>query len=264
MRLVPEELELVHGGEAEALPNRSAAGRGVADVGDDDALLLVDVLEQGGADRDVPGSADDRVVGIDAQGREEGVHRAAHALVQSRLAAEDFREGPVDQVIDRQIVGRAFRVLLDHPQAVAAKVAAHHLHQRGVIELLDGGKTLGQNLAVAAVAAVDVVVHVEQERLADGGRLLADREVRRALVVVFHALEVPTQLYLVEHVLERADELHVVLDADQVLAGIVRQLVLDRPVVLIDRDRLELNGRPFSRFGRADHLALGHGGCFFL
>ena len=39
MGLVPEFLELVHGGEAEAFPDRPAAGRGVADVADDDAGL---------------------------------------------------------------------------------------------------------------------------------------------------------------------------------------------------------------------------------
>ena len=69
---------------------------------------------------------------------------------------------------------------------------------------------------MAAVAAVDVVVDAEQVRLADGGGFLADRQVRRAAVVVFDALVVAAELDLVEHVLEGADDHHVALDAQEV------------------------------------------------
>ena len=39
---------------------------------------------------DVARAADDGVVGIDAEGREEGVHRAAQAAVEAGLAGEDL------------------------------------------------------------------------------------------------------------------------------------------------------------------------------
>ena len=66
--------------------------------------------------------------------------------------------------------------------------------------------------------AVDVVVDAEQVGLADGRGFLADRQVGRAAVVVLDALVVAAELDLVEHVLEGADDLHVALDADQVVA----------------------------------------------
>ena len=55
--------------------------------------------------------------------------------------------------------------------------------------------------------------------LADGRGFLADRQMRRAAVVVFDALVVAAQLDLIEHVLEGADDHHVALDAQQVVFG---------------------------------------------
>ena len=71
---------------------------GVTDVADDDAGFVVDLLIQCRADGDIARAAHDGVVRIDAKGREEGVHRAAHAFVESRLPAEDLGQGPVDQI----------------------------------------------------------------------------------------------------------------------------------------------------------------------
>ncbi len=104
MRLVPQLLELVHRGEAEGLPCRAAARRRVADVGDHDARLLVDVLEQRRPHGDVGRPADDRVVRIDAERREKRVHRAAEAAVDARVAGEDLRQRSVDDKIDRQVL----------------------------------------------------------------------------------------------------------------------------------------------------------------
>ena len=144
---------------------------------------------------------------------------------------------------------------------VAAEVAAHDLQQRVVRELLDGGQALGQDLAVAAVGAVDVVVDAEQVGLADGGGFLADGEVGRAAVVVLDALVVAAQLDLVEHVLEGADDLHVALDAQQVRLGETTgvEFLFAGLLVLIERDRrkLELAGAAF--LDGTDDLALGHG-----
>ena len=62
--------------------------------------------------------------------------------------------------------------------------------EQGLIgELGDGGKALGQDLSVAAMRAVDVVIHAEKVRLADSGGFLPDGEVGRAAVGTFlHAL----------------------------------------------------------------------------
>ena len=50
------------------------------------------------------------------------------------------------------------------------------------------GQALGKDFAVAAMAAVDVIVHVEQERLTDRRCFLTNRQVGRAAMVVFHAI----------------------------------------------------------------------------
>ena len=54
------------------------------------------------------------------------------------------------------------------------------VEQRVVVELADGGEALGEDLAVAAVGAEDVVVGRQREGHADGGGLLADGQVGRA------------------------------------------------------------------------------------
>ena len=82
---------------------------------------------------------------------------------------------------------------------------------------------------MAAVAAVDVVVHVEEKGLAHGRGLLADREVRRAPVVVLDALVRAAQLDLVQHGLELADEDHVAIDADGVVLRQSRRPQARRP-----------------------------------
>ena len=86
--------------------------------------LLVDVLEERRADGDVGRAADDRVVRIDAERREEGVHRAAEAAVDAGVAGEDLGQRAVDDEVDRQVLRVACRVLLDDAQAVAAEVVA--------------------------------------------------------------------------------------------------------------------------------------------
>ena len=69
---------------------------------------------------------------------------------------------------------------------------------------------------------------VEREGHADGRRFLADREVRRAGVVVGDALVGALGLDLVEDGLELANRAHVAPDVQQVLGGVGRELLLDR------------------------------------
>ena len=207
---IPEFLELVHGGKAQGFPGGPATGGGVADVADDDAGAFVDVLEEGRADGDVSGAADDGVVGHDAEGGEEGVHGAAESAVEAKVFGEDFGEGAVDEEIDGEIFGVAFGVFLNDAESFAAEVIFHGGEEGGVIQLLDGGQTFGEDFAMGAVGAVDVVVGVEQVHLTDGGGFLADGEVGGAAVVVFDIVELCTGfLDGVEHEFEAADDHHV-------------------------------------------------------
>ena len=55
------------------------------------------------------------------------------------------------------------------PQGTAAQEILHDLHQLLVAELLDAAQALGQDLAVAAVAAKGVVAPIQQIGLAYSG-----------------------------------------------------------------------------------------------
>ena len=157
-RFVPQLAVLVHRGEGDAFPHRTAAERGVADVGDHDAGLAVHPLEQRRAGRDRARAAHDRVVGIDAERREEGVHGAAESAIEAGFAREDLAVRAVDEEAQGQALHRPAVSLLDGPQQRAIAVGPHDLHQLRIAQLADGGKSFGQDLAVAAVRAEDMVV----------------------------------------------------------------------------------------------------------
>ena len=124
--LVPESPVLVHRGEAHGLPDRSAAHGGVADVGDDDARLAVDPLEQRRSRRDVGRAADYGIVRHGSEGREESVHGASEAPVESGLAGEYLGEGSEED----KIFGAVEKVLrgdrVDEPEGLAVQEALHH------------------------------------------------------------------------------------------------------------------------------------------
>jgi len=116
----------------------------------------------------------------------------------------------------------------------------------------------GEDLAVAAMAAVNVVLNAQQVRLTDGGRLLPNGQVGRPAVVVLQAVEVAAELDLIEHVLERANDGHVAEDADEVRLREPLELVLDGLVVLVDRDRREGDVSLLTYVLGQNHLMFGH------
>ncbi len=255
VRAFPEHLVLVHRGEAERFPHRSAAHRSVADVGDDDAGLRVDFLEESGAGRDVRGSADDCVVRVDAERGEEGVHRAAESLVEAGLPGEDLGEGSVHEEVGREFLD-AVRLLLalDDAEDRAAEERFHRGHQFLVGQFFDRGKSLGEDFAVAAVRTENVVVLVEEVGLTDGGGFLAERQMRRSRMVVFYSGVGVRRLDRIEHGLELADDGHVPVNAEEILRLEIRFFVGDRLVVLIDRNVGERNLAALAHDVRIDEL----------
>src|SRR5436305_1854592 len=79
-------------------------------------------------------------------------------------------------------------------------------------------------------------------------------------MVVFNTFVVSAQLDLVQHVLERADDFHVALDAQQVRLGEPprRQLIADAAVVLVHWYRREIQIAGLTRLGRRDHQTFRH------
>ena len=236
---LPEGLELIHSGEVHCLVDRAAAERRIADVADDDALLVVVLLVQRSACRNGGGAADDGVVGIDAERQEEGVHGAAHAVMEAVFTGKDLGDSAIEQETDSQLLDVAgVGKLLDGCEGLAAKEVFHDLHELFIRELVDAAEALGEDLGVASVGAEGDVVLVQQVRFADAGGLLAVAQVRRAGIGRLDAVVVGLGLDEGEHMLKLTADGHVAVDADEVFLGVVAffQLLLDGLVVLADGD----------------------------
>ncbi len=247
-------LYLIHRREGQPLPDRAAAERGVADVGHDDAAFAVHSLEEGRPWRNRTRAAHDGVVGIAAEGGEEGVHRAAHAAVEAGLLGEQLAERAEDDELDGQVRDRAAMALLQRPEDRAVEVRPHDLDERLLVGLANRGEPLRQNLAVAPVRAVDVIVRRQEEGHPDGGGLLSDRQVGRPEMIVGDAFVQPLRLDLAQDGLELPDGGHVPPDGQEVLGGEDRPLLCDGLAVGVDRDV----GKPDAvfrqqRFGLEDN-----------
>ena len=79
------------------------------------------------------------------------MHRSAQTAVNAGGTSEDFGQGAIEHKAHGQITGRGVWILFDDSQANAFGVTLHHLEEAGFVELADGRKTLGQDLAMTAV-----------------------------------------------------------------------------------------------------------------
>ena len=113
---------------------------------------------------------------------------------------------------------------------------------------------------MAAVRTEDKVIDIEHVSHTYGGGFLTGRQVRRAWVVVFHAVVSAGRFYQLQHGFEFADHDHVVVNAFQIVLGEVLrlELFLDRLFVLIDRNRGEGDLTGFPHLFRVDILRLRH------
>ena len=256
--IAPQLGQLAHAGHVQGLKHGAAAQGTVADVGDGHALLAVDPLVQRSAHGDGAGAADDGVVGIDAEGSEEGVHGSAEAAVEAGLTGEDLCHCAVEQEVDGQILHGGVVELLNDRQGLAVQEALHDVHQFLVGELLDGGQALGQDVGMGAVGAEDHVVHVQVEGFADGGGFLADGQMGRAGMVVGHAVVLAVDLDLIDHGLELAQGQHIAIDVQELLGGEVAELVLHGLLILIAGDVLKVDITGLAHLIRIYEQLLGH------
>ena len=70
---------------------------------------------------------------------------------------------------------------------------------------MDRAQTLGEKFSVAAMTSEDVISRSQQEGLSNGGRLLPDREVGRALVIISDSAKASELLDLIEQRILGAD-----------------------------------------------------------
>ncbi len=258
IRLCPQLPVLTHRGQTQPLPH-GTAGRGrVTDVADDKAGFVVHLLVECRAHRDIRRAPHDGVVRIDAKGREEGVHRSCHTFVESRLPAQNLGQGPVEQISYGQILHRTLGVFLHHAKSRAIRVGLHDLHQTRVVQCVDRRQSLGQNLPVTAMAAVDVVVEAQMKRLTDRRRLLPDRQVGRPVMSARNAPVGVVELDLIQHGLKAANQDHVSLHPKQILGAVSVPFLSDGFAVLIHRYGGERDEAAFSQLHRIKHLGFGH------
>ena len=240
---LPEGLELVHGSEGHAFQDRTAGHGAVTQVGDDDALLPVDLLIQGRTYGDGAAAAHDGVVRIDAKRGEEGMHRSAQTLVETGRAGENLGDGTVDQEADTELFGRALEAFAGNGNGCTAPELVHDFLQLLVGEDFDGTQALGEDLTVAAVAAEDKVVRVQVVGHTHSGGFLAGAQVGRTRIVIGHAVVAARGLDEIQHRLELTDGEHVAIDVQQIFLGEILffQFIRNALLVLHHGDLRELD-----------------------
>ena len=252
--LRPQGAILVHGSHHHGLPDRSAAQCGVAHVGDDDAGLPVDALEQGCTSGDVGRTTDDGIVGHRAEGQEVGVHGTAQASVEACLPGKNLCQCSVEDEILRQILHSVVGDFFCHPKGVSSKEFLHDFFQLLLVQLGHCRVALCQNLAVASVGTEDKVVNVQVHALTDSGRLLSHGKVGGSLVVVFNAVPSTLGLEGIQHSLKLTDGHHVVQGALEPVGTIGGKLLLKVALVLVYGNVLDFQGLGLSHlFGIYKH-----------
>ena len=118
------------------------------------------------------------------------MHGSAETAVEARGAGKYLGKRAVKQKVYRKVLDVALLLLalFDNAQDISAQKLFHDIVKLGIIQLIDGGKTFGENFAVAAVRAEGKVVDVKAVCLTDCACFLTDGKVRGAGVVIFNAV----------------------------------------------------------------------------
>ena len=167
--------ELGLGGEVERFQHHAVGVGAVAGEAADDVAALEITVGQGGAGGDGHAAADDGVGTQVTDGEVGNVHGAAAPAAIAVVLAEQLADGAIDVLLQcgfEQFVGLRGGALW---HALAKLLLGH---------LADGDGALGQALAMAAVGAGDVVGQLQRAAGPGSGAFLADRDMRRAAVVV--------------------------------------------------------------------------------
>ena len=166
------------------------------------------------------------------------MHAAAHAAVEADLAHEHLGEKPHEQEVLREAApGLVGKARLHGAEQGAAAVGLHDRGERVVAQPRDRGQPLGQELPVRAVRPEHVIFGRQGHGRADRGRLLSDREMRRALVGIGQVAVPARGLEAGDAALEGPDDHHVAQRLDQ-------RVRAARPDLLAQGPRIGMNGDP--------------------
>ena len=264
--LGPEIPELAHGGEIHRLPDGSAAAGGVADIGYRDPTVALKSHEERGAHGDIRASADYGVIGVGAEGQEEGVHGAAKAAVEAGGPSEDFRQESEDEKFLGPFLPIGAGLALEGLPDLSIERTLDDDSEVFFGKLVDRAESLGEELPVAAMASEDVISRFQHEGLSNSCRLLSDREVGGPLVVVLESLVAAHLLDLVEHRLELPDDDHIPVDQEGLVGAYrsVRDLLGKGPGVGIGGNFPDLGRRWATDVVGIHYQALDHIESFFF
>ena len=216
--LVPQLGVLIHRGEVHSLPNRAAAKGSIADICNDKAFLAVYSFVKSGTGGNTCAAAHYGVVGINAEGQEEGVHGAAQTLGEAGFAGKQLGYNAVEEEGARHFLnGLKFAVVFHNAKGGAVPGGLHDAHQLFVAELFNAGKPFCQNVGMGAVRTEDKIVFVKKISLTYRSRLLADAEVSGAGMTVMYAVVFAGGFDEVDHGLKLADNSHIVIDTQEIL-----------------------------------------------
>ena len=146
----------------------------------------------------------------------------------------------------------------DRLQQRAALVLFHDRLERRRFQPGDRRQPLGDELAVAPVAAEDMVVRLERQRRADRRAFLADREMGRPLVDELDPGIGALRLEGAEHGLELADHHHVAEHAQQRCVAVALPFFRQRRRIGMNRDFGELQPGGLAHQQRIDKELFGH------
>lgn len=138
------------------------------------------------------------------------MHGPPHAAIHAGFTHEDFSQ----QTEYKRVLGQC-RVRLDPEDAfgnckkLPASEAPHDFQRAGAAQHVNCRKALRQKLAMAAVAAEDMVLWSEGMGRARRCRLLPDGQMRRAFIAMIHPLPRTLRFEGRQHLFEPALEAHV-------------------------------------------------------
>ena len=117
------------------------------------------------------------------------MHGAAHAAVEAIGFHEYLCQQAKQQKILREVRdGRDWNVSLNGAQQIALLMRFHDAREILRREFGDGGQALGDELAMAPMAAENMVLRRERQRGTNGRALLAERKMGWAFICVCDVL----------------------------------------------------------------------------
>ena len=267
-RRIPKIAILIHRRERDSLPNRTAGEGGISNVRHHNTALAIHPLIESRARRNRTGAANNRIVGVNSKGREEGVHRAAQAAVESGFPREHFAVGAIEneaggqalyrtliyrRLIRRTLIRRIPVSLLDRTKHRAIAVSSHNCHELLVTQLPDCRECFRQDLAVTAMRSENVIIGSQRECHAYGCRFLPNRKVRGTGVIVSDPLVGAGGLELLQNGFKFADRTHLPPDLQELFARVHRQFFPDGLVICVHRNIGEVNCSRRKCFFWFDH-----------